>query len=169
MSPQKLKSAAKQYFVNLEKVDKFHVSEVIEQHMTFSNPNTPALLPKLATNRNFSFDRTNSQPNLAKMVSSSFHKEENSSLSPMEEDPYDLEYVKSCLEPRDDLSNYSSINSSVNLDDFNIHGATNANVFCAESQNLVKNNYSSSSIGNDTHQVSISSTFYVRVFRTKAN
>ncbi len=137
--------------------------------MTFSNPNTPSLLPKLATNRNFSFDRTNSQPNLAKMVTSSFHKEDNSSLSPMEEDPYDLEYVPSCLEPRDDLSNYSSINSSVNLDDFNTHCATNANVFCAESQNLVKNNCSTLSIGDDTHQVSISSTFYARVIHTKAD
>ena len=150
MSPQKLKSAAKQYFVNLEKVDKFRVSEVIEQHMTFSNPNTPAVLPKLAGNRNFSFDRTNSQPNLAKMVtSSSSYKEENSNATPMEEDSYDLQYLPTSLEPRDDYSNYSSINSSVNLDDFNIQSPTNANVFCMQSQNLDKNSYC---IGDNTHQ-----------------
>ena len=125
MSPQKLKSAAKQYFVNLEKVDKFRVSEVIEQHM-------------------------NSQPNLAKMVtSSSSYKEENSNATPMEEDSYDLQYLPTSLEPRDDYSNYSSINSSVNLDDFNIQSPTNANVFCMQSQNLDKNSYC---IGDNTHQ-----------------
>ena len=151
MSPQKLKSAAKQYFVNMEKVDKFRVSEIIEQHMTFSNPNTPAVLPKLAGNRNFSYDRSNSQPNLAKIVSSSFafHKEENSGATPMEEDSYDLQYLPTSLEARDDYSNYSSINSSVNLDDFDIHSASDANMFCSQSQNLDKNSYC---IGDNSHQ-----------------
>jgi hypothetical protein len=154
MSPKKLKSAAKQYFVNLEKVDKICVSEVIEQHMTFSNPNTPAVLPKFAANRNFSFNRTNSQPNLEKMVATaSSCKVENSSFCPMEEEgPFDLQYIPTCLEPSDDYSNYSSINSSVNLDDFNTQSTTDANVFCPPSQNLDKIGGSPLSYGDDTNQ-----------------